>query len=87
MTFTEYNNQVEAQRLPTGSVILEKGEYQVIPMGHYNLFILWVAGRYFTYTTNPPSYVREDKLTLWGTDGDGNPKTPSCFAVKTKDLE
>ena len=80
MTFQEYLNLKEPQRMP--DVILQEGEFikgttiELFKGGpkHTQIFI-----EYFGQTHE---YVhRSDKSKLYTADGDGNPKAMSCFSL------
>lgn len=83
MSLTEYLNQKNPQRTPSGAVHLKPNECQVYPSGvpNINNVVLKVMGRYYTYVTKPLGYVKEKRSVLYATDDDGNPTSPSCFSI------
>lgn len=78
MTLTEYLNQKDPVRMP--DVLLQEGEYikgvTIQIPGAYILTQVFINGIDHEYVE------RSDRAHLYTTDGDGNPKSPSCFRIK-----
>jgi hypothetical protein len=84
ITFEEYNNQEDPQKMPFASVLVHPNEAtSVIKLydGNTRVF-LKVGGAYYIYQTNiNPNYPIESRNTLYTTDEDGNPRKPSVFTL------
>lgn len=84
MTLTEYLNQPEPQRMP--NVVLNQNEYSVgitIKIaGHNDLTQIFIQSDEFNNAfpgmTNEYVVKGHDRR-LWTQDGEGNPKSLSCF--------
>jgi hypothetical protein len=84
ITFEQYNNQEDPQKMSVASVLVHPNEaISVIKIygGNTRVF-LRVDGAYYIYQTNiNPNYPSEPRNTLYTTDEEGNPQKPSVFTL------
>jgi hypothetical protein len=85
MTLTEYNNQVDPQRLSFGEVLLDESEVNFRLKTEFNGVVkqqVFIKGYPYEYMIEIYSYSSDRKHTLYTTDEDGNKKSLSVFSVK-----
>lgn len=85
MTLTEYINQADPKRNPV--VFLEESEYEIhgsINVGVNVLTSIEIPVIRKKYGINSCYIQRNGDSNLWTQDEHGNPKSRSCFYIKSK---
>jgi hypothetical protein len=76
MSLEEYKSQEKPVFMP--HVVIKKGEYSIshsMPYRNGTIARVWIDGFDHEYA------LLNNVGTLWTTDGEGNPRRPSCFNI------
>lgn len=87
MNFSQYLNQKPVTKQPTGSVLLERSEYDLDKLGNDYYVDVNVMGDWYRYKAKILGYGQPEFATLYGLDDDGNAKGASVFKVRVNDLQ
>ena len=81
MTFTEYINQEDPQKLGTGTVTIEPEDADSFYRSGDNIIVsINIKGKQYEYIATPGNHV------LRTMDGDGNPKKVTVFKISSMEI-